>query len=908
MRENCILKGIRIVHCVNNFRIQHQIYYTAITSIHFLNISVHLSPHAVVTSQAYKTWMESFTPSTIHIMSGRGICLQQSSFIAATRQNMKHRLLCPDFFSSMTIESYTDAVPVPVPVCDADGFCRLHLNVSGEGITSESTVEAVAGSTVSVISGKNRPGLTGLIDPDSISTQGTSHESSVSAASDGRVSGAVCVIRGAALMRYDMLPARRRGLVPHDPLKVLGVDVTRDQGPAVTSAAVAVITGNTLVTQTSATAVSEVEATVSEAPSKSMVIASSNEPENPVVCTPTDPELIEFWSRVGDNSVIRDSLCYAAKVRRKAGVDRDLSLESQYVSSSSYSNGNTPSSSSSSSSSSDNGSRSIGSSSRALGSFGYPTVADIGITDDIQNLGNMKLEKRKPQYDLDVDDGPEYTKTFEAAERDLVEENRDAIELERMELHYDFTQYQADLLKLAGTLGGSIVFLGTACAIPSKYRNVSGILLTLPTPAASTIESGDERTHRSMGQATMLLDAGEGTWQQLVRMAHHTPALLAPNSVSADAREGQIKTNTNTGTETDIETGTEQTAVSGLSPLLSVEETLAKNLKVIWISHPHADHHLGLLMILSERKRLLTQRAESVRDRERGREGPVRVSEDVEFSPLLLIAPPSVLAFLRDYCLLDKGGLVRGSYIPVSSRQFDKRDSCANGDTFWCDVEDNSQSNLSHFDSDGSGIIECKVEGEIVREGVEVVVNKFGYSYEKPRSPSKSSEGLNGASVRPLNPYQTEWQPNWQIAAKRSYFLARKILQDVGIDEIENVKVIHCPQAYGAVITFSVCTQDLDSKEKSDPGSSQIPHNSLKSNQKLKIVYSGDTRPSKLLSEIGRDCALLIHEATFEDDETGVLKSVLGLSCMPCVSRDVDNDHHYSPYCHAVMASTPMTA
>ena len=40
-------------------------------------------------------------------------------------------------------------------------------------------------------------------------------------------------------------------------------------------------------------------------------------------------------------------------------------------------------------------------------------------------------------------------------------------------------------------------------------------------------------------------------------------------------------------------------------------------------------------------------------------------------------------------------------------------------------------------------------------------------------------------------------------------------------------------------------------------------------NKNLKIVYSGDTRPSKLLTEIGKDCSLLIHEATFEDDELG---------------------------------------
>jgi hypothetical protein len=228
-----------------------------------MNTSVHLSPHAVVTSQAYKTWMESFTPSTIHVMSGRGICLEQSSFIAATKQNMKHRLLCPDFFSSMTIQSYTDSVTVPVS--DADGFYRLQLTASsGEGEILGSTVEAVAGSTVSVICGKNHTGLT---DPDSIRKHGTSHKPYVSAVSDKGVSGAVCVVRGAALMRYDMLPARRRGLVSHDPLKVLGGDVTREQKPAAAAAAAAGITSKSATAQTCVSTgtngISEVEGTAS---------------------------------------------------------------------------------------------------------------------------------------------------------------------------------------------------------------------------------------------------------------------------------------------------------------------------------------------------------------------------------------------------------------------------------------------------------------------------------------------------------------------------------------------------------------------------------------------------------------------------------------------------------------------
>jgi hypothetical protein len=60
---------------------------------------------------------------------------------------------------------------------------------------------------------------------------------------------------------------------------------------------------------------------------------------------------------------------------------------------------------------------------------------------------------------------------------------------------------------LLGAPECAISFLGTGCAIPSKYRNVSGILLQLSR------DSG------------MLLDCGEGTWQQLVRMAREHPGM-----------------------------------------------------------------------------------------------------------------------------------------------------------------------------------------------------------------------------------------------------------------------------------------------------------------------------------------------------------------------------------------------
>ena len=105
---------------------------------------------------------------------------------------------------------------------------------------------------------------------------------------------------------------------------------------------------------------------------------------------------------------------------------------------------------------------------------------------------------------------------------------------------------------------GELLFTGTASAMPCKYRNVTGMLLS----------NTDGRS--------MLLDVGEGTVGQLLRM---------------------------------------QMSSSNESNLLS-------RITVVWISHPHADHHLGLLRLLEQRRAA---------------------------TPLLLIAPPPIFRFLEDY-------------------------------------------------------------------------------------------------------------------------------------------------------------------------------------------------------------------------------------------------------------------
>jgi ribonuclease Z len=109
----------------------------------------------------------------------------------------------------------------------------------------------------------------------------------------------------------------------------------------------------------------------------------------------------------------------------------------------------------------------------------------------------------------------------------------------------------------------AITFLGTGCAIPCKYRNVSGIYVA---------------------PHGLALDTGEGTWAQMRAMSLKEPP------------------------------------------------------RIVWISHPHADHHLGLLTLLRQQVRLVRRQDPNEAGRRR--------------HPVLVIAPTQLKLFLQEYCAL----------------------------------------------------------------------------------------------------------------------------------------------------------------------------------------------------------------------------------------------------------------
>ena len=145
----------------------------------------------------------------------------------------------------------------------------------------------------------------------------------------------------------------------------------------------------------------------------------------------------------------------------------------------------------------------------------------------------------------------------------------------------------------AATPDSEVVFFGTGSAMPSKYRNVTGMLVRLiagehagagangiqTTAAPGSVAAPSDGS----GDAGIMLDAGEGTMGQMWRIF---------GDGSDDSRSGS-------------NSGENSGSSSGGGGGGGGTQQILRNLAAVWISHPHADHHLGLVRILSERNKLL---------------------------------------------------------------------------------------------------------------------------------------------------------------------------------------------------------------------------------------------------------------------------------------------------------------
>ncbi|KAF8044967.1 hypothetical protein N665_5918s0001 [Sinapis alba] len=200
-----------------------------------------------------------------------------------------------------------------------------------------------------------------------------------------------------------------------------------------------------------------------------------------------------------------------------------------------------------------------------------------------------------------------------------------------------------------------------------------------------------------------------------------------------------------------------------------------RNLKCIWISHIHADHHTGLARILARRRELL---------------------KGVAHEPAIVVGPRPLKNFLDAYQRLED----------LDMEFLDCRNTTS---TSWASLETTS---IPEKTSDA--------EGSLFSKG-----SPMQSIYKRPSSPLND----NASAL----PYLKK---------------LKKVLGEMGLEDLISFPVVHCPQAFGVV---------LKAAERKNITGDKIPG--------WKTVYSGDTRPCPQMVEASKGATVLIHEATFED-------------------------------------------
>ncbi|XP_010487479.1 PREDICTED: zinc phosphodiesterase ELAC protein 2-like isoform X2 [Camelina sativa] len=202
-----------------------------------------------------------------------------------------------------------------------------------------------------------------------------------------------------------------------------------------------------------------------------------------------------------------------------------------------------------------------------------------------------------------------------------------------------------------------------------------------------------------------------------------------------------------------------------------------RNLRCIWISHIHADHHTGLARILARRRELL---------------------KGVAHEPAIVVGPRPLKNFLDAYQRLED----------LNMEFLDCRNITT---TSWASLEATRPEKIT---SSGNA------EGSLFSKG-----SPMQSIYKRPSSPlTDNSSAL---------PFMKK---------------LKKVLGEMGLEELISFPVVHCPQAFGVVVKAA---------ERKNITGDEIPG--------WKMVYSGDTRPCPEMVEASKGATVLIHEATFED-------------------------------------------
>lgn len=263
-----------------------------------------------------------------------------------------------------------------------------------------------------------------------------------------------------------------------------------------------------------------------------------------------------------------------------------------------------------------------------------------------------------------------------------------------------------------------------------------------------------------------------------------------------------------------------------------------KNLRCIWISHIHADHHAGLVRILAMRRDLL---------------------KGMPHEPLLVVGPKQLATFLEKYNELEDLNM---QFLDCRSTTTSAWDAFGCGDvstecrTFSSDVV-----KTEHFNIDDNINNNNKRSRDSCRSGSgEILIYaSLPVTQREAAQPVETERMDNGDGEDDAPEFKGRCSKRQKLCVpvvdgvdlsllKR----LKEVLGEAGLEQLTSFPVVHCPEAFGVILK---ARERLNSAGAMKPG--------------WKIVYSGDTGPCMEVIQASHGATLLIHEATFEDGLAG---------------------------------------
>nr|XP_018259272.1 uncharacterized protein I303_08200 [Kwoniella dejecticola CBS 10117]OBR81430.1 hypothetical protein I303_08200 [Kwoniella dejecticola CBS 10117] len=291
-----------------------------------------------------------------------------------------------------------------------------------------------------------------------------------------------------------------------------------------------------------------------------------------------------------------------------------------------------------------------------------------------------------------------------------------------------------------------------------------------------------------------------------------------------------------------------------------------EELSMIFISHMHADHHLGLNSVLEERFKLGID------------------------SPLYIIGPTSIALNLQEsaswqYAAPSEDALRNVQFINIQRLNFK--------------VESNFRSTdpVSPSRKTADQAADTSLDGENLHEPLEireghrsVLPSPMGNLFENyaPKAEIPRPSRSRSRSRTPPRRAPSAGDPNYSENPVKSKAEAEN--QGVELDQWESEGLEDRANGrrlwpFTHVYNFTpAATRDhwrlvntmLNSLGLSSIWAPLVPHRgrayglAIEHASGWKVVYSGDTKPSEELVKAGQDATLLIHEATLEDDKPEV--------------------------------------